>query len=627
MPPEFSPRKPCVGLGKVPKTHRDFSVGELGYGELGPSGPSSSPSSATNALWRGMASWSVCSGDMTTRYTVRTGEQQVLGRSDGPMPKTVSREQCTITIGNDGFGTVTSIGRGPTGVRENYVTPWAWLHKDQRNVIADGTMISLDAKNPDGHVFTCHCQVAPPLAPTGGPLAALDDDANLDDLDTDAPSKLPSKPSHDGGVECGLAVARSSSSKTTLGSSWAEPLEIDSDDEAVGSSFSTPWASGSSLAPDPWLEAEPNRRIRQICLMIRPEMTPQGFEILVFCQETVLKDCPKARSGGAALAAACALQVPQETFVVWMREAEKLFASEVPIAWLSATRPETFRKWLDVARRRSPTALALVPVDEAGDAQLAAEMCRVEHFLLGMQSTSTALPNAAAMELVRWLLLDKPRPQMAFCFLKLKAIFEEGGDSLDGMMPPSWASQWESRAAKVTNHSFWWFGQGGEMPSAGDLVREQTAAAERYAHAARERLCCAQADRRPTCRGPLGHWSHICKACRALPEARLRDHCPWATAGCLVSDRCSLCTGEDGRKNRPIEARDRTGRARHSEQKPCPGGCIGPYTKKPRSNVACLRGFANQKGAVAQLAWCEYRFTKQTSPTAGQKRAREGTDA
>ena len=67
-----------------------------------------------------------------------------------------------------------------------------------------------------------------------------------------------------------------------------------------------------------------------------------------------------------------------------------------------------------------------MPPDAAGDAQLAAEMCREERFLLGMQSTSNARPiNAAAMELVRWLLLDKPRPQMAFCFLQLKPIFEE----------------------------------------------------------------------------------------------------------------------------------------------------------------------------------------------------------
>ena len=188
------------------------------------------------------------------------------------------------------------------------------------------------------------------------------------DLDTDAPNgappppgdaKLPSTPSHDGGVEGG-SVAFSSSSKETAGSSWDQPLTIESDDEAV------------ELISTPCGDANPDRRIRKLCLMIQKDMTPYGLEVLIFCQETVLKDCPKARSGGAALAAACVLQVPQETLVEWMRDAEKLFASEVPIAWLDATRPETFRKWLDVARRR---ALALVPRDAAGDAQLADQMC------------------------------------------------------------------------------------------------------------------------------------------------------------------------------------------------------------------------------------------------------------
>ena len=248
-------------------------------------------------------------------------------------------------------------------------------------------------------------------------------------------------------------------------------LPMGDSSSGVGTSSDPPVPGPSSFLEMSTSETNPDRRIREVCLMIQKDMTPYGLEVLIFCQETVLKDCPKARSGGAALAAACVLQVPQETLVEWMRDAEKLFASEVPIAWLDATRPETFRKWLDVARRRRPTALALVPPDASGDAQLAAKMCKEERFLLGMQSTSTARPNAAVMELVRWLLLDKPRPQMAFCYLKLKPIFEEGGVMLDGEMPPTWASQWEERASKVTSHSFWWFGQGGEMPSAGALVR------------------------------------------------------------------------------------------------------------------------------------------------------------
>jgi hypothetical protein len=120
-------------------------------------------------------------------------------------------------------------------------------------------------------------------------------------------------------------------------------------------------------------------------------------------------------------------------------------------------------------------------------------MCKEEHFLLGMPSTSTTRPNAALMELVRWLLLDKPRPQMAFCYLQLKPVFEESGVSLDAMMPPTWASQWASRASKVTSHAFWWFGQGGQLPSEGNLVREQTMVVERYAHAARKRFGSAEA--------------------------------------------------------------------------------------------------------------------------------------
>lgn len=435
------------------------------------------------------------------------------------------------------------------------------------------------------------------------------------DLDTDAPNgappppgdaKLPSTPSHDGGVEGG-SVAFSSSSKETAGSSWDQPLTIESDDEAV------------ELISTPCGDANPDRRIREVCLMIQKDMTPFGLEVLIFCQQTVLKDCPKARSGGAALAAACVLQVPQETLVEWMRDAEKLFASEVPIAWLDATRPETFRKWLDVARRRSPTALALVPRDAAGDAQLAAQMCKEEHSLLGYApAKSNARPNAAVMELLRWLILDTPRPQMAFCYLKLKPIFEEGGVMLDGEMPPTWASQWEERASKVTSDSFWWFGQGGEMPSAGALVREQTAAGERYTHAARERLVCLHAFTRvKTCRGPFGSFRYMCSVCRLEPEARLRDYCPWAKVGCRTNRRCIQCTGEDGRKNKPIHGRDQSGRARPSEKAPCPGGCIGRFGK-PRSNHACRHGFAEREDdAAAQLAWCKDRFNKKNSPTTG----------
>ena len=362
-----------------------------------------------------------------------------------------------------------------------------------------------------------------------------------------------------------------------------------------------------------------------ISLMIQPRMTPQGWSILVFCAESVNKDCPKARTGGASLAAARVFKVPSDKIVGWMKEAETLFAREVTIAWLHATRPSTFIAWLGAARRRR---LAFVPCDAAGDAQLAAQMCKEEHFLLGYEpGKSNARTNAAPMELLRWLLLDKPRPQMAFCYLQLKPIFEESGVMLDGMMPPTWASQWEERASKITSDSFWWFGQGGEMPSAGALVRERKAAAERYKHAARERLVCVHAATFPRvrkCCGPLGSFIQMCAVCRLEPEARLRDHCPWAKVGCRVARLCSQCTGVDGRKNRPIHGKDRSGRDRSSEKAPCPGGCIGKGGK-PRSIQACGHGFAKRMGdPAAQLAWCKDKFNKTnySTNTSGQKRAR-----
>ena len=86
--------------------------------------------------------------------------------------------------------------------------------------------------------------------------------------------------------------------------------------------------------------------------MIAPSMTLQGYFILLFCSETVDKDCPKARSGGAALAAARVLNVPLDMIVSWMKEAEKFFARDVPIAWLHATEiSSTFIAWLGAARR------------------------------------------------------------------------------------------------------------------------------------------------------------------------------------------------------------------------------------------------------------------------------------
>lgn len=38
-------------------------------------------------------------------------------------------------------------------------------------------------------------------------------------------------------------------------------------------------------------------------MKIQPDMTPYGYSILLLASELIDKDCPKARSGGASLAA------------------------------------------------------------------------------------------------------------------------------------------------------------------------------------------------------------------------------------------------------------------------------------------------------------------------------------
>jgi hypothetical protein len=361
--------------------------------------------------------------------------------------------------------------------------------------------------------------------------------------------------------------------------------------------------------------------IRAMCLLIAPSMTLQGYFILLFCSETVDKDCPKARTGGASFAASRVLNISPDEQVEWMKDAEALFAREVPITWLPVLRPETFMTWLVAARR---VHLRHVPADAAGDLLLARQMCEEEHQLLGYCPTfSEARPNAAAMELLRWLLLDKPRPQMAFCFLQLKPIFELGGDRLDEMMPASWASKWETRADKVTSHRFWWVGQGGVMtPSDDALVRERSAA-DSYTRAARQRLGCGHAtmSTRARCFGPLGNFESMCSACRREPEAVLRDHCRGlietgtATASCRLRQLCSVCRGVDGRKLRVGEERKRE--IYHvSRYQPCPGRCN-------RKTEACQKGWRLRNGdKEAQRTWCAGRADLPPLPK-GKKRVRQ----
>ena len=407
------------------------------------------------------------------------------------------------------------------------------------------------------------------------------------------------------------------------------PINLDLDDalvttfSAVATSTAAASTTTASAAVASTAQSSPADIIRKVSMEIQPTMTPYGYSILVLASEIIDKECPKARSGGAAFAAARVLKVPPQQIVIWMKTAEQIFAKEVCIVWLQATRPETFVEWLGAARR---ARLEYVPADSAQDASLADKMCLDEHFLLGYErSGSAARPNVAAMELLRWLLLDKPRPQLAFCILQLKPILELGGDTLDSAMPPSWLSQWEARAAKVTSTRFYWVGQGGdEVPIMDARVRERSAASS-YSSAARERLRCAAATRMPFCRGPLSNFANMCGVCRAKPESVLRDYCLGltktgrATIGCQLNRRCSACTGKDRRKLQDGEELVYT-RGRGNALDLCPGGCKGKDKVMMRTNHACQKGYRDylNKGVKLDAYKCVYRAALPPP----QKRAR-----
>ena len=67
--------------------------------------------------------------------------------------------------------------------------------------------------------------------------------------------------------------------------------------------------------------------VRDFLLKINEDkkLTPWGLDFLVLCCEIIKHECPFARSGGAAWAAARALGVPEHDLLGWIRRAERLF--------------------------------------------------------------------------------------------------------------------------------------------------------------------------------------------------------------------------------------------------------------------------------------------------------------
>ena len=87
-------------------------------------------------------------------YTLCAGDEFSLGRWNMIQPSVyVSRVQCVVQALADGTAGVVSRGK-PATVWRRGNGPWSKLTKGQSLLLSSGDQISVDAKNPEGSVFT-----------------------------------------------------------------------------------------------------------------------------------------------------------------------------------------------------------------------------------------------------------------------------------------------------------------------------------------------------------------------------------------------------------------------------------------------------------------------------------------
>ena len=150
---------------------------------------------------------------------------------------------------------------------------------------------------------------------------------------------------------------------------------------------------------------------------IVPEMTEYGLGVIELCCDMLPKDCPRARSGGAALAAANILGVPDDKLVQFLREANDMFSDDEAITFATISLTEFFVTFLRKSMNLTDSLVhSHVRAALAGGAslnELADEMMSKDLWLLGYNPKSGARPNESLMELLRWLLKGTPRPQCA----------------------------------------------------------------------------------------------------------------------------------------------------------------------------------------------------------------------
>ena len=142
---------------------------------------------------------------------------------------------------------------------------------------------------------------------------------------------------------------------------------------------------------------------RFILLTLSDHMTVAGLDFMILAAETCGTDCWWSRCGGATYAAAKVLDVLLTEFVAFMENAEASFAADDTIINNKQTKPETFNAFLVGARLNS---LKCVPESSTWDAHLVGQMVLAKEKLLSPDRC-----NRAVMECIRWVVLDRHRPQ------------------------------------------------------------------------------------------------------------------------------------------------------------------------------------------------------------------------
>jgi len=91
-------------------------------------------------------------------YTVRNGQEQVLGRYDMALQNPyISRAHCVVRVAPDGTATISATGKLAAAVRQPGFD-WQKVRPSQTHLLVEGHEIALDPKAPQNAIFTAYLQ-------------------------------------------------------------------------------------------------------------------------------------------------------------------------------------------------------------------------------------------------------------------------------------------------------------------------------------------------------------------------------------------------------------------------------------------------------------------------------------